>query len=457
VRTAERFQSAVHAAVVVEVTRLPGSSANTLLSATIAGEVKPIAAVAALRGPATLPEAAPLLIKLHRNLSNAVITIYGDSTGQGDFTNSRRWPLRFATSLAAKFPAYTVNFHMWNNGTNAYNAPVVIQTGTGPRKLDVYNGSASRMTTGYSLEHFATMSPVVPDVAIVSHAHNQSPLNFLPEYSLLPQRIQRAYPGVPVVLMGQNPRWTTDAGYAAQRERVQAIAQYAAREGFGFIDAMSVFELDPNPDANLIADGTHPTEAGYKVWADEVMRRFEPDSAAPIYGKIPKQDAIFYPAHVFEPKPVGPSKSIGTAAFPTVGWAMDPTTPESLVGWVDIPYDWPNMNVYIYWTTHAEATGFVMWELFTFPGLQREAMPLTGFPVPRTALVATSRGRASDPVAVAAGGTEFIRRARFPWNSASPYRERGLHGLRIQRVANTGADTLKAADAIFLGIMFERV
>jgi hypothetical protein len=70
--------------------------------------------------------ANPLVAKLRRGKESCLLQVLGDSTGDG----VNRWPYLTAQRLAAKYPAYNVDYLYWADGPKAYDA---IGTGTSSR------------------------------------------------------------------------------------------------------------------------------------------------------------------------------------------------------------------------------------------------------------------------------------------------------------------------------------
>jgi lysophospholipase L1-like esterase len=89
----------------------------------------------------------------------------------------------------------------------------------------------------------------------------------------LARAVERAEPGVPVLLLGLLPNTGTSGAEAAARARIDAgLAELAARHGFQHLPlcAPPIAEpLGPLPEA-LSSDGLHLNERGYSVLADRL-------------------------------------------------------------------------------------------------------------------------------------------------------------------------------------------
>lgn len=79
---------------------------------------------AALRGTA---HTLALVRKLRAGVDGAFVTILGDSTAN----ESSEWFQTAMVALAARFPTYNLTTRLWNDTTQAYDAPSTLQTGVG--------------------------------------------------------------------------------------------------------------------------------------------------------------------------------------------------------------------------------------------------------------------------------------------------------------------------------------
>lgn len=84
-------------------------------------------------------------------LRSSAIGVVTDSTGFSASANRGGYLL--GQRLAALYPAYTVQHRAWNPASNEYDAPTVLQTGTG-------NGGGERYAT-YAVTSSTT--PARPD------------------------------------------------------------------------------------------------------------------------------------------------------------------------------------------------------------------------------------------------------------------------------------------------------
>lgn len=97
---------------------------------------------------------------LKRSLSEAgtrpvAMQVLGDSTGNDTY----EWPNLLAQYLATKYPAWTVKTRLWNDTTQSYDAPVVLQTG--PNGEQYAQGAAGQLTRRVSAGSVTHISGVM--------------------------------------------------------------------------------------------------------------------------------------------------------------------------------------------------------------------------------------------------------------------------------------------------------
>jgi hypothetical protein len=117
------------------------SSLNPVLNATFAKRLK---------GASTYLPLSELRAAADAGRSFSV-NILSDSTGSGGAT-TKHWPYLWAADFAARYPAYTVNFYLWSDANQNYDAlqaaasdtSCVIQAGTaGARYVSIINSTYS--------------------------------------------------------------------------------------------------------------------------------------------------------------------------------------------------------------------------------------------------------------------------------------------------------------------------
>ncbi len=245
----------------------------------------------------TAAQAAALIGKLRRNVEDAALLVIGDSTGN----ETTEWVYLAVQALAARFPTHTVNYYLWDAaGGTAYSSAVVVQTGTGPRVLNVYNASVAGATTRYvyGSRWAAAVDAVDPDLVLISTGHNTGdPLTSGGGSSTTEQKLLNSYrmyvldvceeiaarrPSAGICIVAQNP--TTLSG----RENWQAIKasaaqRYAMERGFGFLDVHQAFldyaTANGVTVASLLSDSVHPTTAAQStIWLPVVDAALQADT-----------------------------------------------------------------------------------------------------------------------------------------------------------------------------------
>lgn len=85
--------------------------------------------------------ALPFCVAMQQATTSVAIQVLGDSTGN----DATEWPTLLAQALATLFPAWTVKTRLFNDATQQYAAPIVVQTGPqGERYLDRTTGTTTR-------------------------------------------------------------------------------------------------------------------------------------------------------------------------------------------------------------------------------------------------------------------------------------------------------------------------
>lgn len=213
-----------------------------------------------------------LMSKLTEGVSNATIVMNSDSTG----ATSDSWLLQNTQWLAAQFPAYTVNYYLWDEGGNQWPAsPTWTDTGTGAYTLNVWNAGVGGSSTGYFQGSRFPNLVKDADLIIVNHGFNQGgPLSDDTQrqyrrnmYLAFVDEFVAANPNAGVVLIGQPPDGRTGReGWQAQKNL--EFAKVAAWRGWGFINVHRKWVEYGNWQADLtLGDQVHPTAAGLALWA----------------------------------------------------------------------------------------------------------------------------------------------------------------------------------------------
>lgn len=232
---------------------------------------------------ATKAATAPLLSKLKRGVADATILYIGDSTGNETIEHI----YLEMVDLGARFPAYTVLYYLWNDGSSAYDSAVTIQTGTGSQTLRVYNCSVAGSRPEYVLgARWSTAIAAVsnPDCIFISHSHNTGdpatnanggqPQRWI--WLSVTEELAVQHPGAGMVLMSQNPTFVSGRE-TWQAKKAQVLQDLAAQRGYGFIDVHQAFVDTGAPASYVKTDLIHPTTSadtsspnGSRLWADVV-------------------------------------------------------------------------------------------------------------------------------------------------------------------------------------------
>lgn len=385
--------------------------------------------------------AAPLLSKLDQDQVDAVLGVLGDSTGNG----TDEWVYLLAQHLAGRYPRYTVTYRLWNDGTQLYDSPSTIQTGTGTHTLAVYNGSTSGMTHGYSSTRILLQLPVAPDLVIINYGHNNiGTTAFRPNIYNLLRPLSDYWPRANIIQTAQNTRWLVDTDYTQDLQRQQQIIESAAAENTGLINVTQRFlDYGTARDVDLMTDTVHPNAAGQAIWIDEVKKHFRRAPQMSSRGPIARATRVWVPAIQFIGGQGTPDLALRGSTYPA--WTLDKDTQESLVAVVDLPSTWGSANLWVLWTTAGGSTNSVRWQLGHSYLSQQPSGTNPGF---------TPSGFAVDGTVTDPAYTNALQNRIVAIRSDIAYAGRPI-ALEITRLAADAADTL-AQDAWFTGLLIER-
>ena len=402
---------------------------------------------------------AHIRAKIERDLTDVNIAVVGDSTGAG----TTRWPYLFAQHLAATYPEKTVVLLAWNVGTDSYDAATTIQTGTGARTVTVYNGSASGENTAYSQSYLATMLPATCDLVFINHGHNMTGTdNSIASnkfYALGRSILAWHSRAASLVMIGQNPKSTADSAADDQLTRSVKAAKVAARNGWGYLNVTQLF-LDQPSWETLIADGTHPTEAGSILWADYIWGLFSNARTNYATPQAPTTDTerVWIPGHTMLPTIVvdaypAPAEKVG---WPTMEFG-NASGSITAIGSAEIPPHWEAVDVWFYWIVGTEGTGGnVGWEIRYSPQTRIGEEIASGS-------TTTSINNTQTPIAATYEATPGANYGQVHTKvlSNTTLGIAGIDGttrivsIWARRLASNAADTY-ADSAYLLGIMVER-
>ena len=233
------------------------------------------------------------------------ILVMSDSTASGGGALDR-WPGLVAAGLGARYPAWTVvqqridtaaPYDTWSG------APYILQAGTGPRTLTLWNASVagwcSAMLTGYG--RWANLVTAPPaDLIVLAHAHNegaivdltetgafnnstnQGPDQFVSRMASFVGLLRQVHPAARVLVVATNAAYGTEESNQLRRGRL--LADVASITGASYVDVAPAFRRWPAWESRLMLDQVHPNADGQRVYANEILRHFPPggtDNATP--------------------------------------------------------------------------------------------------------------------------------------------------------------------------------
>lgn len=246
-------------------------------------DVASIAPIVASLGSraAALPAATGFALakaKAAADSGNVNILVIGDSTGN----DATEWPYLFAQWLGSTYPAFSVDYRLWN-GTS-YDAATAISTGSGSHKVTLWNASVTGTRPIYILgSRFAdAVAALSPDAIVWNHGKNVyssglSAPHFRGDFFSGFDAVRAAHPTVPFVPVLQSPN-RDDDNMAAIIDAERAVAgAYGIR---GFADVYSPF-MAQGKASSLYADNIHPSATGTQVFLAAVQDAWNRSSAAP--------------------------------------------------------------------------------------------------------------------------------------------------------------------------------
>lgn len=137
-------RSAAEAAAAADAT----AKANAAQSAAVSVAATAASGTYAMRGEAF----AGLRAALSEAVDSVGIALLGDSTGNA----ADEWFYLLGQDIAASFPAYTVHHRAWNDTSQKFDRPTVVQTGTTATERAVVMASASAAAVAYPAPNVTT-------------------------------------------------------------------------------------------------------------------------------------------------------------------------------------------------------------------------------------------------------------------------------------------------------------
>jgi len=204
----------------------------------------------------------------------------GDSTGDA----TTEWIYRVAAGLGTRYPTHTVDYRLYNSGTDVYGSATTVSTGSGARKITFWNASISSATMGTLLgSKFApaigaltNLSGIIISLGQNNTAYNATPYLLRGQMVGLLEQVMLAQPGVPITIVLQNPRRDTDlmAPVVESWRYLQTL-----RPELGYVDVYSEF-IARGKAASLYLDDVHPSNAspgsdGSSLYSDKFLAQFD--------------------------------------------------------------------------------------------------------------------------------------------------------------------------------------
>lgn len=201
---------------------------------------------------------------------NVTATV-GGATLNGTLTQPQR------DALKGQFLVVSVN----KNATLQVRSIETTGVGTAATYLgqvSVYNGGYSGGKLTQNIERMDAMYPVRPDLMFINHGHNyastdSTPEQFLAAVDVFVATLYAKYPGVPIVVLSQNPETTgtltTPVKIDGHRARQMALRSHCKLRGWGYIPSFEAFAKLADGGKSIInADGVHPIAEGMRLQAD---------------------------------------------------------------------------------------------------------------------------------------------------------------------------------------------
>lgn len=159
------------------------------------------------------------------------------------------------------------------------NTVQVNATGTtgamaGAPVLTLLNGCVPGQNIAYANDatRQPKLTPLPSDLAVINFSHNEvGSVAYRVPYKQLADALIAKWPDVGIIANAQNPRKAPATNIVEHSIRVDQINALAASQGYALIDAYNTLAADMNL---VLADGIHPTDAGYDAIRDVAYKLF---------------------------------------------------------------------------------------------------------------------------------------------------------------------------------------
>jgi lysophospholipase L1-like esterase len=252
----------------------PGGGRSFGLVKRIGGVTTPL--VTEVADPAEIPynSAAAALSDIVVEMTGTTVkATIGATVLTGTLTTAERDLLRGGNGLALRADAQP-------GMKVAGVAASILGTAGAVNTLTLYNGAVGGTTLAYQLPKIAAQCPVTPDLVMIASSHNYATTtaDYLASVLAFVEAARTRWPGVGVVIVGQNPRFPPagSGGNSAHLERLAAVRSLAANRGWGYVPVAEEFHKLPDQGRGFFSsvDGVHPLDAGYQFWGDLVIDWF---------------------------------------------------------------------------------------------------------------------------------------------------------------------------------------
>lgn len=390
-----------------------------------------------------------LVSTMRRSVEDAVLGVLGDSTGN----ETTEWIYRLLTWLGTVFPSWTIVWRVWDDTSQAYEAPVTIQAGTGARTLTVYNGSKPGAGANYPYENssatrFLKMLPVEPTAVMLSFGYNSALPTYRDAIVELSRWVLGYYPKTELIAVAQPPKGNSDSDQTNSLKRSRDVRDVALANGWGLIDAAQAFLDHGNFTADLISsDGIHPNPAGSQVWADAAKRYFLPDAGSAIQRTpTPAMDRIFIPAKSFDVTLLsGGVCEMGKTPANVPCFRFSDSHNNIIAAVADVPPSWGAVNVYALWSTAGGSTNAVVFYVDWMKLTDGVGVPISGFTP--AGFTVGAKNIVNSQTGVTSRSTKVY--SREPFAGGRPI------VFRVRRDGPDAADTT-SVEWYFYGLMIER-
>lgn len=208
------------------------------------------------------------------------ILVMGDSTG--DYTDE--WVYLFAQWLGTQYPAHSVSYRLFNNGTNVYGAATTISTGSGSNTIRIWNacvGGTAPVSLMLAPKYAAAVEAISPNLIIWNYGHNLNSgygpniLSLDSAYSPWMERVQATHPSAQIAVFSQNPD-RDDNLYAPRYAMLQSMA--ADKPGLTLLDSYAKF-IAAGKSPALYSDNIHPSASGTQLYLAALTEVWDRSSA----------------------------------------------------------------------------------------------------------------------------------------------------------------------------------